>query len=88
VPVSNTHDEVLKALEAGAEYVNPAIAMAAEFQMAETRGDLELIESAIRSGAVEKAIAAGEEEGRAVLKSLHSCGHAPPIASKVVPVGF
>jgi len=80
--------EVLEALLAAPEYVNPAIALAAEFQAAETRGDLDFIESAIRTGAVEKAIAAGEEEGRAVLRSLASCGHAPPVASKQVPIGF
>jgi hypothetical protein len=84
----NATDEVLRALETAPEYVNPAIALAVEFQVAETRGDLELIESAIRSGAAEKAIAAGEAEGRAVMKSMASCGHAPPIASQVVPTGF
>lgn len=78
----------MKSLLAAPEYVNPAIALATECMADEARGDQETIERAIRSGAMERAVADGEREGMAVMKSLVSCGCAPPTASKTVPVGF
>jgi hypothetical protein len=84
----NAQQEVLDALLAAPEYVNPAIAMAVECMAEETRGDQEAIMRLVRSGAMERAVADGEREGLAVQKSLAACGHAPPVASKTVPVGF
>jgi hypothetical protein len=80
--------EVFESLLAAPEYVNPAIALATEFMEAETRGDQDVIERAIRAGTVERAITDGQREGNAVGKALGSVGQAPPIASKKVPVGF
>lgn len=84
----NAQREVLDSLMAAPEYVNPAIALAIECMEEETRGDQEAIMRLVRSGAMERAVEEGEREGLAVTKSLASCGHAPPIASKTVPVGF
>lgn len=82
------HAEILKVLTEAPESVNPAITLAAEVMELETRGHREDIEKLLRSVVVERAIIAGEREGRAVLSSLAACGHAPPVASKTVPVGF
>lgn len=84
----SVQQEVLQSLIDSPEYVNPAIALALECQANETRGDQEAIERAIRSGAMERAIDEGEREGLAVMRSLASCGHSPPVASKKVPIGF
>lgn len=80
--------EVFESLLATPEYVNPAIALATELMQAEACGDTDMMERAIRSGAVERAVSEGQREGQAVAKALASCGQAPPIASKKVPVGF
>jgi hypothetical protein len=84
----NAQRAVIDSLLAAPEYVNPAIALALECMADETRGDQEGIERAIRSGAMERAIADGEREGTAVIKSLLSCSEAPPVASRKVPAGF
>ncbi len=81
-------NDVLKALVNAPEHINPAIALAVELQRAETAGDKAAIDQAIRSGAVEKAVIAGEREGNAVVGALAACGRAAPIASQTVPVGF
>ena len=80
--------EVVESLASAPEYVNEAIALAVELQQAELRGDRSAVDQAVRSGAIEKAIVAGEREGGEVLKALAACGHSVPVASKVVPVGF
>lgn len=80
--------EVFESLLAASEYVNPAIALATELMEAETRGDQDLIERAIRNGRVENAITEGQREGHAVGRAVGSVGQAPPIPSKKVPVGF
>jgi len=80
--------EVVDALLAAPEYTNPAIALASKLMEAETRGDKETIDRISRSVAIENAIIDGEREGNAVVNALASCGHAPPVASKTVPVGF
>ena len=81
-------EEIISSLLATPEYINPAIELAVEVQELETSGHREDVDKLLRSPAVEKAIVAGEREGRAVLRSLAACGHAPPVASKKVPVGF
>lgn len=86
--MSHATDEVIASLMAAPEHVNPAIALAAEVMQLEAKGYREDVEKLLRSSAVEQAIIAGEKEGTAVVKSLAACGHAPPIASKTVPVGF
>lgn len=80
--------QVLDDLLRAPEYVNPAIALAVELLEAETQGDRDKVESAIRYGRVEHAIVDGEREGIAVMKALAACGHAPPVASNAVPEGF
>ena len=57
-------------------------------QQAETRGETAVVDDLIRSGKVAHVILDGEQEGRAVLEALAACGHAVPVASKDVPVGF
>lgn len=80
---------LIEALLAAPEHINPAIALASRLQQLETRGEAEAIEALMRSGQVAHAIIDGEHEGRAVLEALASCGaHAPPVCSKDVPVGF
>jgi hypothetical protein len=80
--------QVILALLAAPEYVNPAIALAVEMQEAETRGDTAAVDELIRSVKVAHAILDGEHEGRAVIEALAACGHAVPRESKSVPVGF
>ena len=80
--------QVLQALAEAPEFVNPAIELAAEVQQLELRGYREDLEKLLRGPQVEAAIVAGEKEGRAVMHALAMCGHAPPVASKTVPVGF
>ena len=80
--------DVTEALLRAPEYINPAIALARELMEAETRGDKETIERLSRSVRIEHAMLDGEAEGFRVLSALASCGHAPPVASKTVPVGF
>ena len=76
--------EVLAVLMNAPEYINPAIALAAEVMRTEARG-----ETVVLNGSrIERAVAAGEREGRAVVKALSSCGHSFPLASKKVPTGF
>lgn len=84
----NAQREVLESLLKAPEYVNPAIALAIECMAEETRGDQDAIMRVVRSGAMDRAVEEGEREGLAVVKSLASCGHAPPSASTTVPVGF
>ena len=50
---------------------------------AETRGDQDAIDRAIRSGAVERAITDGQCEGNAVGRALGSISQAPPILDRV-----
>lgn len=82
------HNEVLRALIDVPEYVNPAIELAAEVMQLEAKGHQADVEKLLRSDRVERAIIAGEREGRAVMQSLQACGHAVPMPSKTVPVGF
>jgi hypothetical protein len=84
----NAQQDVIESLKAAPEYVNPAIALAAEVMQLEAKGHKSDIDKLLRSVDVEKAIVAGEREGVAVQKSLAACGHAPPQPSKNVPVGF
>lgn len=79
---------VFEKLLAAPDYVNPAIALAAACQQAEARGDTEFFDRAARRGEVERAVAEGEREARAVHKALSVLGHAKPCSSKTVPVGF
>lgn len=80
--------DLITALSAAPAYVNPAIALARELMEAETRGDTETIERLSRSVTIEHAMLDGEGEGSRVLRALRNCGHAPPVASKTVPLGF
>jgi len=75
-------------LSAAPEYINPAILLAAEAMRAEQQGDTEFLERAARTGAVERAIAEGFREGKAVIGALTAMGHAIPQSSKEVPIGF
>jgi hypothetical protein len=81
-------DRFIGALLAAPEYVNPAIKLAAEAMRAESDGDADFIDRALRSGALERAIADGSREGRDCLKALRALGHASPVASNEVPAGF
>jgi len=80
--------QVIDALLAAPEHVNPAIELAVQMQQAEARNDTAAVDELIRSGQVAHAILDGEREGRAVLEALAACGHTVPAASKEVPVGF
>lgn len=79
---------VLEDLAAAPDYVNPAILMAAAVMQADGRGDAEFLDRAARRGDVERAVAAGEREQKAVHKALAALGHAKPTTSKTVPLGF
>jgi hypothetical protein len=78
----------IERLAAAAEYVNPAIKLAAEAYRAEAEGDAEFLDRAIRTGEVEVAVLEGTREGSRVVRGLISLGHAVPRSSKDVPVGF
>lgn len=80
--------EFLDKLTAAPEYRNPAIRLAQEIMAAEASGDTDLLERAIRSGEVERAIVDGTREGEGVDRMLSSLGHSIPQSSKTVPVGF
>jgi hypothetical protein len=86
--VSPAYRRVIEALMRAPDYVNPAIGLAAACQQAELRGDAEFFDRAARRGDVERAVAEGEREQRAVHKALAALGHAKPASSKTVPVGF
>jgi hypothetical protein len=86
--VDNNYASFLKTLASASEYVNPAMALAAEAQRAELDGDTEFIERAARSGVLDRAIFEGAREGEGVMKTLAVLGHCKPAASKTVPVGF
>lgn len=87
-PLPAAVGRVLEALAAAPDYVNPAILMAAAVMQADARGDAEFLDRAARRGDVERAVAAGEREQRAVHKALAKLGHAKPTTSKFVPLGF
>jgi hypothetical protein len=70
------------------EYVNPAIKLAAESIVAESQGDVEFLERAVRNGQVESAIVEGAKEGGQVAIALGAFGKAIPQASIKVPEGF
>lgn len=78
----------LAALDEAQEYINPAVAMAAQAMQAESQGDTEFLERLMRTGEVERVVEAGEREGTQVARMLGDLGHAVPQASKFVPVGF
>ena len=81
-------EEFIRKLLAAPEYVNPTIALAVAAQRAELSGDAEFLARAVRSGAVERAVAEGQREGEAVGRLLGTLGRSTPKASKTVPVGF
>jgi hypothetical protein len=80
--------DIVRALLAAPEYVNPTIALAKAAQRAELSGDADFLARAVRSGAVERCISEGQREGEAVQRALGMLGRANPAASKTVPVGF
>jgi hypothetical protein len=84
LPAVDPTREVLAVLLAAPEYVNPAIALAAQVMRTEARGETVVLDGS----RIERAVAIGEREGRAVTKALKSCGHSFPIASRKVPTGF
>jgi hypothetical protein len=79
---------VIRALEHAPEFINPAIALAAKVMAAEARGDYEFYRTAFKGGLVERAVAGGEREGRAVVHALKSLASGKPSASVSVPEGF
>ena len=82
------HRHLIDKLSRAPEYVNPAIKLAADLQRAELEGDSEAIARAVRTGDLERAVAAGERQGRAVHRALIALSHANPVPSKVAPEGF
>lgn len=80
--------QFIRALHDAPEYINPAIKLAAEAMRAESDGDADFLDRALRSGALERAIADGSREGKDCLNALRSLGHASPMASTEVPLGF
>jgi hypothetical protein len=84
----NWQQEIVEALVAAPEYVNPAIALAAAAQRAELSGDADFLARAVKSGVVERCVAEGQREGEEVARALGMLGRANPAASKTVPVGF
>lgn len=87
-PLPRSTGHIVESLLSAPDYVNPAIALAALCQQAELRGDTEFFDRAARRGDVERAVAEGEREARAVHKALAALGHAKPTSSKIVPLGF
>jgi hypothetical protein len=86
--LSLAHRDVLAVLDAAPEYINPAIALSVEVLRREAAGDTQFFDEAMRRGDVERAEAAGEREGRAVMHALAVCSGCQPEASEEVPVGF
>lgn len=86
IPLAQRH--LIEKLSRAPEYVNPAIRLAAELQRAELAGDSEAIARAVRTGELERAVAAGERQGRAVHRALIALSRANPVPSKVAPEGF
>jgi hypothetical protein len=80
--------DFITALQGAPEYVNPAIALAAEAYQAEARGDVDFIDRAVMSGELERAVMEGEREGQRVVELLKAMGLVVPCSSKTVPVGF
>jgi hypothetical protein len=87
-PLSPAQAYVVEKLASAPAYVNPAIALAAELLEAETKGDRQAFDAALRSGRLTRAVEEGEREGRAVMRALAACGHGVPQPSKVVPQGL
>src|SRR5947209_11284952 len=58
-PPGKAYEDFLNALAAAPEYVNPAIALAARAMRAESEGDAEFIDRALKSGALERAVQEG-----------------------------
>ena len=85
---SGEYADFLNGLAEAPEHINPAIELAARVWQAEALGDSDVLERAVRSGEVERAIADGEREGRMVIKALAEMGHVTPCSSKKVPIGF
>lgn len=82
------YDEFLETIMHAREYVNPAIALAHQVEIAERDGDSEFFERIVRSGQLERAVSEGGREGKDVQLALQALGHATPISSKMIPVGF
>ena len=82
------YDEFFAALFDAREYVNPAIALAAQVERAEQDGDTEFFQRVVQSGELERAVMEGAREGKSVWQALAALGHATPCSSKTVPVGF
>jgi predicted lipid-binding transport protein (Tim44 family) len=81
-------EEVAEVLARKPDFVNPAIALATRIIRAEAAGDAQALEEATRPEVMERAIAIGEREGRAVQQALAVCMAGEPVAAEEVPVGF
>ena len=86
--MSSAYDDFINDLVSAPERINPAIELAARVWQAEAQGDPDVLERAVRSGEVERAIADGEREGRLVINALAEMGHVTPCSAKKVPIGF
>ncbi len=80
--------QFIRDLSEAPEHINPAIRVATEIMQAEATGDPEAFGRVARSGVLERVIAEGEREGRAVLKAMQALGHCIPASSTDVPPGF
>lgn len=80
--------EIIEHFERAPEYVNPALALAEEIRLAEAQGNLDVTRKAAASGALARAIDAGEREGAAVQRALAIVGKIPPSPLNEVPEGF
>jgi hypothetical protein len=84
----HAHRDVLEALRAAPPCVNPAIRFSVEIMCAESSGDQQALDRAMKSGDLERAVASGERYGRAVADALVSLHDAQPVPAKDVPPGF
>lgn len=83
--MSAASDQVLAALLAAPQHVNPAVALWLEIQ---NDGPISAEDLLAATGRIEDAIRQGENEAKQVEAALRQLRKAQPQPSRAVPVGF
>lgn len=86
--LSPAQTHALDVLGRAPEHENPAIGLAKRLQAAELAGDSNAFDEALRSGELERAVAAGEREGVAVHAALGAISAAMPVPASAEQEGF
>jgi hypothetical protein len=81
-------DEFVAEILNAPEYINPAIALAAQVMQEEAQGNPDFLERAEQAGDVERAVMESLNYNRDLENMLIKMGTSVPVASKIVPVGF